>query len=82
MTWCNMNYHINGLHLFWDTLYYHAESEWTSGNDNEEILYILQNWKLHYHVHTHETSFFLVRDLTTLLWVQEAYFRHHQQNKQ
>ena len=20
MTWCNMNYHINGLHLFWDTL--------------------------------------------------------------
>ena len=22
MTWCNMNYHINGLHLFWHILYY------------------------------------------------------------
>ena len=21
MTWCNMNYHINGLHLFWEALY-------------------------------------------------------------
>ena len=22
MTWCNMNYYFNGLHLFWDTLYF------------------------------------------------------------